>query len=184
MPPVDALCFRPPSVGKIRARPELVSFGGHHPTPRERQKVGVQRAPLTPVQHDAPHRGLILFERIAKRPDASRIRTGHGAAGLDFQGHQLPVLFEDEVHFVTRPVAPEMELALERVKASRTRRRIPKLKLREIVAVVSTVPGQETLRVVLGVGGNEEVRHHPSAFAAPLQVGAKHLAGQKRTGLS
>ena len=57
------------------------------------------------------------------------------------------------------------------------------MKLREIIAVVSAVTGQKTLRVVLGVGGNEEVRHHPATFAAPLQVGAKHFSGQERAGL-
>ena len=65
---------------------------------------------------------------------------------------------------------------------SRTRRRIPKLKLREIIAVVSAVTGEETLRVVLGVGSNKEVRHHPATFAAPLQVSAKHFSGQERAG--
>jgi hypothetical protein len=66
---------------------------------------------------------------------------------------------------------------------SRSRRRIPKLKLREIIAVVSAVTGQETLCVVLGVSGDEEVRHHPATFAAPLQINAKHFSGQKRAGL-
>ena len=66
---------------------------------------------------------------------------------------------------------------------SRSRCRVPKLKLREIIPVVSAITGQETLRVVLGVGGDEEIRHHPATFAAPLQVGAKHFSGQERTGL-
>ena len=57
------------------------------------------------------------------------------------------------------------------------------MKLREIVAVVPAITGQETLRVVLGVGGDEEVRHHPATFAAPLQVGAKHFSGQERAEL-
>jgi len=90
--------------------------GCNSPAPRQRQKVGVQRTTLARVQHDAPHRGLFFLERIAKRPDACRSRTGHRAAGLDFQRDEIPTLFEDEIHFVTGAVAPEMELAPERVR--------------------------------------------------------------------
>jgi hypothetical protein len=38
------------------------------------------------------------------------------AAGFDFQRDEIPTLFEDEIHFVTGAVAPEMELAPERVR--------------------------------------------------------------------
>ena len=53
----------PPAVSwRNSSRPEVVSFGGHHPTPRQRQNVGVQRSPLAREQHDASHQGLILLQ--------------------------------------------------------------------------------------------------------------------------
>ena len=61
--------------------------------------------------------------------------------------------------------------------------RIPNLEMREIVAVVPAVTSQKTTGVVLGVGGDEKVRHHSSTFATPFQVGAKHGSSQESAGL-
>ena len=52
---------------------------GHHPVPRQRQKVGVQRMALAGVPHDPAHPVLVLLERIAKGPDAARLQTDQGA---------------------------------------------------------------------------------------------------------
>lgn len=54
---------------------------------------------------------------------------------------------------------------------------------REIIAVVPAVASQKTTGVVLGVGGDEKVRHHPSTFATPFQLGAKHGSSQESAGL-
>ena len=70
----------PPAVTcQISSGPELVSFGDHHPTPRQRQDVDVQRAALAGVPHDPAHPALVLLERIAKGPDAARLQTDQGA---------------------------------------------------------------------------------------------------------
>jgi len=64
---------------QISSGPELVSFSDHHPTPRQRQHVGVQRAALAGVARDPAHQVLVLPERIAKGPDAARLETDQGA---------------------------------------------------------------------------------------------------------
>ena len=68
------------------------------------------------MQYDPTHKVLALLERVTQGPNAGGIGTGHRADGLDFQGHQLPSLFEDEVHFVAGAVPPGIEFALERVQ--------------------------------------------------------------------
>ena len=52
---------------------------GHHPIPRQRQKVGVQRMALAGEPHDPAHQVLVLLEQIAKGPDAARLQTDPGA---------------------------------------------------------------------------------------------------------
>lgn len=70
----------PPAVPwQISSGPDLVSFGDHHPTPRQRQNIGVQRAALAGVPHDPAHPVLVLLARIAKGPDAARLQTDQGA---------------------------------------------------------------------------------------------------------
>ena len=70
----------PPAVTwQISSDLELVSFGDLHPTPRQRQNVGVLRAALAGVPHDPAHPVLVLLERIAKGSDAARLQTDQGA---------------------------------------------------------------------------------------------------------
>ena len=66
---------------------------GHHPVPRQRQKVGVQRAclprrksearrrqaTLAGEPHDPAHPVLVLLAQIAKGPDTARLQTDQGA---------------------------------------------------------------------------------------------------------
>jgi hypothetical protein len=61
--------------------------------------------------------------------------------------------------------------------------RVPNWETREIIAVVPAVASQKTTGVVLGVGDDEKVRHHPSTFATPFQVGAKHGSSQESAGM-
>ena len=88
----------------------------HHPTPRQGHEVSVERTRLARVQHDPTHQCLVLLKRFPKRPEAGRVGTGYGAAGLDFQGHEFAILFEDEVNLVSRTISPEMKFALQRVE--------------------------------------------------------------------
>ena len=73
------LPFPPPTLNwRISSDLKLVSFEDHHPTPRQFQNVGVQRAALAGVPHDPARPVLVLLERIAKGPDAARLQTDQG----------------------------------------------------------------------------------------------------------
>ena len=60
---------------------------------------------------------------------------------------------------------------------------IPELQLLEIIPVVATIPGQQTLCMGLGVRGEEEVGDNSSRFASALQISPKHFTGKNGAGL-
>jgi len=62
------------------------------------------------MEHHAADEGWLPFQRVLERLDAGGVGHGDLAAGLDFKGHEPGVLFEQEIHFMPRPVTPEVKV--------------------------------------------------------------------------
>src|SRR5271157_141894 len=91
----------------IRRLPRL----GDHPSPRQRNIVGIKQTRLAAVQHHPPDEGRFAFQGISERANPNQVTCGHLTARLNFQRYPLAGFFQNEIHFVPRTVAPIMQLA-------------------------------------------------------------------------
>jgi hypothetical protein len=69
------------------------------------------------MQHHPSHKRSFALQIIPEGANSSCVTGGYLTACLDFQGDQLAGLFQNEVHFVPRAVAPEVQLALSWIEA-------------------------------------------------------------------
>ena len=63
------------------------------------------------MQDRATPKPLIGSQALLERFDASDIRKCDLGRGLDFQGNQNSILFQDKVHLASGAVPPEIEPA-------------------------------------------------------------------------
>jgi len=64
-----------------------------------------------PLCNTPPDKRCFALQIIPESANSSCFTGGYLTACLDFPGDQLAGLFQDEIHFVSRAVAPEVQLA-------------------------------------------------------------------------
>ncbi len=64
------------------------------------------------MQHHPSHKRSFALQIVPEGANSSCVTGGYLTACLDFQCDQLTGLFQNEIHFVPRSVAPEVQLAL------------------------------------------------------------------------
>jgi len=132
--------------------------------PRQRQNVRIQWSALAlaAVQYHATHQALALLQAIAEGAQSRGIGIRDDTPGFDFEGDQFPVLFENEIHFVSGAIPLEMEPAPQRAQRAPSRQCLEK-GLLQPKSRIGTVGGFHR-----GADTGEESRHKwPSVSATP-----------------
>ena len=70
------------------------------------------------MQHYSSYKRCFALQIIPEGANSSCVPGGYLAACLDFQCNQLAGLFQNEIHFVPRAIAPEVQLALLRIEGA------------------------------------------------------------------
>ena len=113
VPPIAAKAFVLPNAsgsGSVTAILSLLCRD--HPSPGQCKHAIFKRARFAAVKHHSPDQRISAFQIFTKGANAGRVISRHLTARLDFESHELAGFFQDEIHFVTRTVAPEMQFAL------------------------------------------------------------------------
>ncbi|MDZ7621137.1 MAG: hypothetical protein U5O69_01365 [Candidatus Competibacteraceae bacterium] len=84
---------------------------GQEPAPRQGIQILAERTSRSAVQDRATPKPLIGSQALLERFDASDIRKRDLGRGLDFQGNQNSILFQDKVYLATGAVPPKIEPA-------------------------------------------------------------------------
>jgi len=86
------------------------------PSPRQGEKVLCHGASRCRVEDDSTGDSLLARKCSAPCLKASKIKVAHLRSQLDFESNGHVVLFQNEVHFPTRTVAPKVMASATRIQ--------------------------------------------------------------------
>jgi hypothetical protein len=119
VPPIAAKAFVLPNTsgsGSITAIQYLECRD--HPSPGQCKHAIFKRTRFSAVKHHSPGQRRFALQIFTEGANAGCVAGRHLTARLDFESHELTGFFQDEIHFVSCTVTPEMQFALPGIERS------------------------------------------------------------------